>query len=294
MRCYYSSTFFEEQASLIFRFTRLSWVKSCFTMFSCVVDFTHQLYFPLIFTTIEIVSLRLSRNFYLKTMRSKTPAKHKDVGSWLHFYATIGFTLSLERAYYVILQEATTSIFLLLYHEDASNYPAMVICDDFCLGVRNTSQCKNQTFFTVNCKKQWQQWLHLHCNEQATTTTFFTLHCKGVSKNNKNSNISRRKCKLQGYDDGRSPMQQLSFFRCCRLKWWWQWACSTRGNNNKHILNVASQEKWWDNIFDVARSSRIARGHATKISQQLQDVRTQQSNFYMMSITMMMAMGIFL
>jgi hypothetical protein len=69
---------------------------------------------------------------------------------------------------------------------------------------------------------------------------------------------------------------------------------NARGDDNKHILDVALQEKQGHNIFDVVRSSRIAREHATMISQPSRDTRTQQSIFYMLLIATMTAMSIFL
>ncbi len=91
MHCNYSSSFLEEGASIspqpFLVLNKISWVKSCFTMLSYVVDFTHQLVFPSnFFHGIETVS-----EFLPKKKRTKAPATRKVVGSWLCFYAMIGF-----------------------------------------------------------------------------------------------------------------------------------------------------------------------------------------------------------
>ncbi len=56
------------------------------------------------------------------------------------------------------------------------------------------------------------------------------------------------------------------------------YAVKRKGDDNKHNLDVALQEKQRHNILDVARSSRIARELMTTISQPLWDARTQPSN----------------
>jgi hypothetical protein len=110
-------------------------------------------------------------------------------------------------------------------------------------------------------------------------TTFFTSYCKGASKDSKNLNIARHERKLQGYDDGRTPMQQSNFSD----------AVNQNDDGNELVVQKALTtgislmshcKRSNDNyIFDVTRSGLIARECGMTVSQPSQDTRTQQSNF---------------
>jgi hypothetical protein len=95
MHCNYSSTFFEEQASISPQsFLLLSKTLLYYVFLHC------QFYSPAFFLQNYSIAIKIVLEFFSQNTRSKTPATSKAVGLWLYFYATIGlFMLLLARAY---------------------------------------------------------------------------------------------------------------------------------------------------------------------------------------------------
>ncbi len=154
----------------------------------------------------------------------------------------------------------SNNIDIFLYCEDANDYSAIAICKDFCLGIHNTSQRNNETFFTVNCKKQQGQQLYLYCNEWATTTTLFTPYCEGASKDNKKFKHHKMQAQIARVWQWKVSHTTINFFRCCWSKWWWQWACSARSDNNRHIFNVVLQIKRRQLYFWCCKKQSYCQG----------------------------------
>jgi hypothetical protein len=142
MYCNYSFTFFEEQASLFFCFTRLSWVRSHLTMLFYTANFTS----PVLSLQFSLQSRLSQQN--LEKMRLKMPAKCKVVGSWLCFHATIGFLRRplWEHIFYVVLQEVTKQ-------ENIFHHIA-----------RKRAASRHQDRQTVDREKQWWRWACFLCH----------------------------------------------------------------------------------------------------------------------------------
>ncbi len=131
---------------------------------------------------------RLSQNFCLEKRRPKTPVTCKVVGLWLHFHATIGVLLCcLQEHTIVVSLEATTLIPFLSCHKDGRKQLAIVICE------LSITRRWRQSYFSCCIAMSKQGWLH------------FLHHIAREQAKTKKLNIARCECKLQGYDDGRSP-----------------------------------------------------------------------------------------
>ncbi len=156
MHYYYSSTYFEEQASLFLCFTRLSWVKSCLTMFF-TANFTSPV-FSLWFSPRP----RLSWNFYLEDMRSKKPAKSKVV-------VACGFAF-LQRLVFSCrcLQE---SVFFMPYCKKGQHQEHILIvlqgCKwqaaiTICMQEATTKTGRTTSFYIILWgSKRWQRFVHI-------------------------------------------------------------------------------------------------------------------------------------
>ncbi len=103
----------------------------------------------------------------------------------------------------------------------------------------------------------------------------FTWYCTGASKQTKKANITRHEIKMQGYDNERSTTQQSNFLYMIMS-----------------IFFVLYCERSNDNyMFDVAKRS-YCEGACNNNKEPSRDARSQQSNFYMLLITIMMAMSV--
>ncbi len=142
----------------------------------------------------------------------------------------------------------------------------------------------------------------LYHNGQATRTTFFTSYCKGAS-DDRNLHTSWG----SKHTSGRQKSTIARTWRTVARVWqWWpttqqsnfphavnqnddgKQARIARSDSNEHIFNVVLWEKQQQFYFCCCKRQSYCAELEMTISQPSWDVRTQQSNLYMLLTAMMM------
>ncbi len=270
MHCNYRSTFFEEQASLFFCFKRLSWVKSCLTMFLyCQFYFTS--FFPSIFPVTKIVSEFLP-------LRNEVKNAHQMQSRWLmasllhndwffllplargrNFYVALRWANNDKYIFYIILQgsKQRQQYFVILW---GRKQLAIAMCN------RWLQEATTRIVFFMS-----------YHDEQATSTTFFASYCKGAS-NDRDLYTSRGSKHTSGQLKSTIARVQGTVTGV------WQWwptiqqpnilyvVESARSNNNEHISCCIAREAmtiyFWcclchNNELTIARCKDVTIKHFT-------------------------------